>query len=43
VIADPAHEGTLSERLPNHRTRTVRLGLWNREVVVFLADSGSEP
>ena len=40
VIADPAHEGTLSERLSNHRTRTVRLGLWNREVVVFLAGSG---
>ncbi|WP_096391269.1 flippase activity-associated protein Agl23 [Halopenitus persicus] len=37
VIADPAHEGSLDAMLPAHESRTLRLGLWNREVVVFIA------
>lgn len=37
VIADPAHETELAGRLPDHEAETVRLGLWNREVVVFVA------
>ncbi|MFA9515980.1 flippase activity-associated protein Agl23 [Halopenitus sp. H-Gu1] len=41
VLAEPAHEGSLSERLPDHESRTVRLGLWNREIVVFLATAES--
>ncbi|SDY15642.1 flippase activity-associated protein Agl23 [Halopenitus persicus] len=37
VIADPDHEGSLDAMLPAHESRTLRLGLWNREVVVFIA------
>ncbi|SEH41464.1 TIGR03663 family protein [Halopenitus malekzadehii] len=37
VIADPDHEGSLDALLPAHESRTLRLGLWNREVVVFIA------
>ncbi|GAB3422688.1 TIGR03663 family protein [Haloparvum alkalitolerans] len=37
VIADPAHETEVADRLPDHEAETVRLGLWNREVVVFVA------
>ena len=40
VVADPAHRNALSERLgSDYAVSTYRLGLWNREVVVFVANA----
>ncbi len=37
VIAEPTHRGALADRLGSaYEGRTYRLGLWNREVVVFV-------
>lgn len=37
LVVDPAHESAVAERFPEYETRPVKLALWNREVVVFLA------
>ena len=44
VIAEPTHRGALAGQLgPEYRATTYRLGLWNREVVVFVRErTGSE-
>ena len=40
VVADPAHRNALSERLgSDYAVSTYRLGLWNREVLVFVANA----
>jgi uncharacterized protein (TIGR03663 family) len=40
VVSDPSHREALADRLgPNYAATTYRLGLWNREVVVFVADA----
>jgi uncharacterized protein (TIGR03663 family) len=36
VVADPSARSTLDSRLDGYETRTYRLALWNREVVVYL-------
>jgi uncharacterized protein (TIGR03663 family) len=38
VIAAPAHRTALTDRLTGYERTTYRLGLWNREAVVFVAD-----
>ncbi|WP_418282258.1 flippase activity-associated protein Agl23 [Halorubrum sp. DTA98] len=43
LVADPAHEGAVAERFPDHEAETVELALWNREVVVFVKGSSAEP
>ncbi|MFC6725256.1 TIGR03663 family protein, partial [Halobium palmae] len=35
VVTKPRYEDDLRERLAGYRANTYRLGLWNREVVVF--------
>ncbi|MFD1599714.1 flippase activity-associated protein Agl23 [Halobellus rarus] len=41
VVADPSHRDALAERLgPDYEVTTYRLGLWNREVVVFVRETG---
>lgn len=35
VVAEPEHRDVLRGRLDGYRANTYRLGLWNREVVVF--------
>jgi predicted membrane-bound mannosyltransferase len=40
VIAEPTHREALADRLEStHEATTYRLGLWNREVVVFASES----
>ena len=42
VIADPTHRGALSDQLgAAYEPTSYRLGLWNREVVVFATDSAA--
>jgi len=38
VITDPENTAAVASELPDHERRTLRLGLWNREVVVFLGN-----
>jgi uncharacterized protein (TIGR03663 family) len=43
VVAEPSDRDALAERLgPEYEPESYRLGLWNREVIVFIADAASE-
>jgi len=42
VIAEPTHRGALADQLgDSYEPRTYRLGLWNREVVVFVSEAAA--